>query len=184
MVRDTLDNADVERAGSERQAVVDACVSEVLSGTPVAYLPYAIFRQVPWSDEHSLTSLARFTPEGILHELGGKLQHAIVFAARAHAVFDVSSAAGMFRTTDAFRSQRAARLILPEVLATTRHFDVENRPATELLNSAINAIAESFSDAFDAAEEISDKPLVVESDTRLRRDSGCRHLSWLGARDA
>jgi hypothetical protein len=92
-------------------------VSEVLCGTPIAYLPNAIFQQVPRSDEKTLTSLARFTPRGILQELGGKLQHALVFAARAHAVFDVSSADTMTRTTDAFRSLRAARLILPEVLA-------------------------------------------------------------------
>ena len=166
MVRDTLNSADIEKAGSERQAVVDACVSEVLSGTPIAYLPYAIFQQVPWSDEKTLTSLARFTPQGILQELGGKLQHALVFAARAHAVFDVSSADTMTRTTDVFRSQRAARLILPEVLATARHFDVENKRTTDLLNSAVNAIAESFSEALDGAEEISDQPLVIESDSR------------------
>jgi hypothetical protein len=166
MVRDTLDSADIEKAGSERKAVADACVSEVLSGTPVAYLPHAIFQQLPWSDEKSLTSLARFTPEGIRRELGPKLQHALVFAARAHAVFDVSSADAMTRTTDAFRSQRAARLILPEVLATMRYFDVENQGATDLLNSAVNAIAESFSEAFDGAEEISDQPLVIESDSR------------------
>lgn len=166
MVRDTLDNADIETAGSERLAVVNACVSEVLSGTPIAYLPYAIFQQVPWSDEKSLTSLERFTPKGILNELGGKLQHALVFAARAHAVFDVSSADAMTRTTDAFRSQRAARLILPEVLATARHFDIENKRATDLLNSAINAIAESFSEALDGAEGLSDQPLVIESDSR------------------
>lgn len=166
MVRDTLNSADIEKAGSERQAIVDACVSEVLSGTPIAYLPSAIFQQVPWSDEKTLTSLARFTPQGILEELGGKLQHALIFAARAHAVFDVSSADSMTRTTDAFRSQRAARLILPEVLATARHFDVENKRTTDLLNSAVNAIAESFSEALDGAEEISDQPLVIESDSR------------------
>jgi hypothetical protein len=85
---------------------------------------------------------------------------------RAHAVFDVSSADAMTRTTDAFRSLRAARLILPEVLATVRYLDVENKPTTDLLNSAVNAIAESFSDALEDAEEISDQPLVIESDSR------------------
>jgi hypothetical protein len=166
MVRNTLNSADIEKAGSERRAVVDACVSEVLSGTPIAYLPNALFQQVPWADEKALTSLARFTPEAILEELGGKLQHALVFAARAHAVFDVSSAGAMTRTTDALRSLRAARLILPEVLATARHFDVENKPTTDLLNSAVNAIAESFSEALEGAEEISDQPLVIECDSR------------------
>jgi hypothetical protein len=166
MVRDTLDSADIEKAGSERKAVVDACVSEVISGTPIAYLPHALFQQVAWVDEKSLTSLARFTPENILNQIGPTLQHALIFAARAHAVFDVSSADAMNRTSDAFRSQRAARLILPEVLATTRYFDVENRRTTDLLNSAVNAIAESFSDALDGAEEIAEQPLVIESDSR------------------
>jgi hypothetical protein len=166
MVRETLDSVDIEKAGSEQKAVVDACVYEVLSGTPIAYLPNAIFQQVPWSDETTLTSLARFTPKGILDELGGKLQHALIFAARAHAVFDVSSAGAMKRTTDAFRSLRAARLILPEVLATARHFDNENKRTTDLLNSAVNEIAASFSEAFEGAEEISDQPLVIESDSR------------------
>jgi hypothetical protein len=166
MVRDTLDSADIEKAGSEQKAVVDACVCEVLSGTPIAYLPYAIFQQVPWSDETTLTSLARFTPQGILQELDGQLQHALIFAARAHAVFDVASADMMTRTTDAFRSQRAARLILPEVLATARHFDNENKRTTDLLNSAVNEIAACFSEALEGAEEISDQPLVIESDSR------------------
>lgn len=166
MVRETLDSVDIEKAGGERQAVVNACVSEVLCGTPIAYLPYAIFHQVPWSDEKSLTSLERFTPEAILDELGGKLQHALIFAARAHAIFDVSSADNMTRTTDAFRSQRAARLILPEVLATARHFDIENKRTTDLLNSAVNAIADSFAEAFEGVSGISDQPLVIESDSR------------------
>jgi hypothetical protein len=166
LVRDTLNDLDVEKAGGETNAIVNACVSEVLSGTPIAYLPQAIHRAVPWVDERTLTTLERFTPEEILKQLGGKLQHAMIFAARAHAVFDVAAMDSQSRTTDAFRSQRAARLILPEVLATARHFDIENKKTAELLNSAVNAIAESLTDALDGLESISDKPLVIETDSR------------------
>jgi hypothetical protein len=43
---------------------------------------------------------------------------------------------------------------------------VENKRTTDLLNSAVNAIADAFSEARDGAEEISDQPLVIESDSR------------------
>jgi len=169
MVRDTLHDLDIEKAGGENKAIVNACISEVLSGTPIAYLPQAIHRAVPWVDEKTLTTLEKFTPDGILEEFGGQLQHAMIFAARAHAVFDVAALDSHSRTTDAFRSQRAARLILPEVLATVRRFDVENQRTTELLNSAVTAIADSFAEALDGIEGISgisDEPLVIETDSR------------------
>ena len=166
LVRDTLREADISKAGSETKAIVDACVCEVLAGTPIAYLPEAIHRAVPWGDERALTTLQRFTPEGLLDELGGELQHAMVFAARAHAIFDVPSLESRTRTADAFHSPRAARLILPEVLATARHFDVENQKAVGLLNSAVDTIATSVETLFEQGESISDEPLVMETDSR------------------
>ncbi|NDB70659.1 MAG: hypothetical protein EB015_22160 [Methylocystaceae bacterium] len=166
LVRDTLQGVDIEKAGSESKAIVDACVSEVLSGTPIAYLPESIHRSVLWADQKSVTTLERFTPTEILNALGGELQHAIIFAARAHAVFDVPSLDSASRTTDAFRSPRAARLVLPEVLATIRHFDIENKKTVDLLNSAVDTIAKAVDEAFDGIGSISDDPLVIETDSR------------------
>lgn len=166
LVRDTLQDVDIEKAGSEKKAIVNACVSEVLSGTPIAYLPQALHRAVPWVDEKTLTTLQRFTPSGMLEAFGGELQHAIIFAARAHAVFDVSALDKASRTSDAFRSQRAARLVLPEVLATARHFDIENPKSVGLLNTAVDAIAKAMEETFDGIDSISDSPLVIETDSR------------------
>ena len=69
-------------------------------------------------------------------------------------------------TRDAFRSPRAARLVFPEVLATVRHFDVENRHTVDLLNSAVDAIAGAMEEAFEELCPISDEPLVIETDSR------------------
>jgi hypothetical protein len=166
LVRDTLRVADVEKAGSETKAIVEACVFEVLSGTPIAYLPQSLYRSVPWSNETALTTLDRFTPAGMLEALGGKPQHAIIFAARAHAVFDVSALDAAARTSDAFRSPRAARLVLPQVLAISRHFDTENQKTVDLLNKAVDVIADSMEEAFDSTDSIADTPLVMETDSR------------------
>jgi hypothetical protein len=166
MVRDSLQRVDVETAGSETKAVVNACVSEVLSGIPIAYLPYAIFSQIPWVGQQKLTTLARFTPTALQGALGHELQHALIFAARAHAVFDVPALDTASHTRDAFRSPRAARVVLPEVLATVRHFDTENKHTADLLNGAVDAIAGAMEEAFEELHPISDAPLVVETDSR------------------
>lgn len=166
LVRDTLQDIDIEKAGSETKAIVNACVSEVLSGTPMAYLPDALNRTISWVDERPLTTLERFTPSGMFETLGGELQHAVIFAARAHAVFDVPALDTSSRTSDVFRSPRTARLILPEVLATVRHFDVENRKSVKLLNTAVDTIAKAMEDTFCGSARISDEPLVIETDSR------------------
>jgi hypothetical protein len=57
-------------------------------------------------------------------------------------------------------------LILPEVLATIRHFDTENQKTVDLLNSAIDGIASAMQESFDGIEDIADKPLVIETDSR------------------
>lgn len=183
LVRETLQDIDIEKAGNESKAIVDACVSEVISGTPIAYLPQAIYRAVPWVDEKLVTTLERFTPAGILDALGGKLQHALIFAARAHAVFDVPSLDSAVRTTDAFLSPRAARVVLPEVLATLRSFDVENKNTADLLNSAVDAIAGAMEQAFEGADQISDEPLVIETDSRGHDELQAADIAAGWARD-
>jgi len=166
LVRDRIQDLDIEKAGSEAKAIVEACVSEVLSGTPIAYLPESLHRAIPWAHQEALTTLERFTPADILSALGGAPQHAVIFAARAHAVFDVPALDADSRTTDAFRSPRAARLILPEVLATARHFDIENPNTVTLLNAAVDRIADAMAEAFDDLGSIAEQPLVIETDSR------------------
>jgi hypothetical protein len=136
LAKDTLVKADIERSGSEIRAILDACTSEVLAGTPIAYLPSELHRALNW-ETTEITSLDRFQPERLAAALGGSLRHAVIFAARAHAIFDVSLLDTATRTSDALRSPRLARVILPELLSTARIFDTEHPVSVAMLNVRI-----------------------------------------------
>ncbi len=165
LVRDTLDKVEIEKAGDETKAVVDACTSEVLAGTPIAYLPAELHKAVPWVS-HQITSLEKFSPKEIADALGGGLKHAVIFAARAHAIFDVARLDESKSTTDALRSPRLARVILPEILSTARYFDIENPATVKLLNKAVDIIASAITGAFPGLGDIADQPLVIETDSK------------------
>lgn len=165
LAKETLGKDDIERAGTEERAIVEACALEVLSGTPFAYLPLDLHRTIPWVAQE-ITSLEKFTPSDISESLGGSLRHAVIFAARAHAIFDVGALDAAKRTTDALRSPRLARVILPEILATSRYFDTEFPLSVKVLNQAVDLIAEAVEEAFPEFGDVSDDPLVIETDSR------------------
>jgi hypothetical protein len=164
LARETLLKADVEKAGSEIRAIVDACTSEVLAGTPIAYLPEELHRVLDW-ETTAITSLDRFKPDQLAAALGGSLKHAVVFAARAHAIFDVGLLDSARRTSDALKSPRA-RVVLPELLSTARFFDTEHPVSVDMLNEAVDVIASAMEDVFPDFDRKSDKPLVIETDSR------------------
>jgi hypothetical protein len=89
LAKETLLKEDVERAGTREKAIIDACAVEILAGTPLAYLPMELHKAVPWV-ESEITSLEPFKPTDLADALGRNLKHAVIFAARAHAIFDVS----------------------------------------------------------------------------------------------
>jgi hypothetical protein len=165
LAKETLLKEDVERAGTKEKAIIDACAIEVLAGTPLAYLPMELHKAVPLV-ESEITSLDAFTPTYLADALGRSLKHAVIFAARAHAIFDVRLLDMAKRTSDALRSPRLARIILPEVLSTTRYFDSEFPLSVELLNHAVDVISSTIEDTFPEFEEVSGKPLVIETDSR------------------
>jgi hypothetical protein len=165
LAKDTLVKADIEKAGSEVRAIVDACTSEVLAGTPIAYLPSELYRALNWQTTE-ITSLDRFQPDKLAAALGGSLKHAVIFAARAHAIFDVGLLDSAKRTSDALRSPRLARVILPELLSTARIFDTEYPVSVDMLNDAVNLIASAVEEVYPDFDRTSDKPLVIETDSR------------------
>jgi hypothetical protein len=121
LVRDTLDKADVERAGNLERAVKEGCAAEIVAGTPVTFLPAELAKALPMSMT-KIVSLETFTPDSIRKRIGKDLNNAMLFAARAHATFDVPAldTGGAASTRDAFRSRRLAKVVLPEVLSTAR----------------------------------------------------------------
>jgi hypothetical protein len=153
------------------EAVTRETAIAFVSGTPIAHLPYDLDRAIPWSRYEPVTSLERFTPERILLQLAGASQKSVVsksmvFAARAHAIFDVAvKDASAASTRDLFRSP-LSKVLLAELLATQRFFDSEQPATVELLNSAAEEIASNLRATMPLIGDISDEPLVQEVDSR------------------
>jgi hypothetical protein len=153
------------------------CAAALVSGTPIAHLPNQLATVSNWRRRATLDEFApeevrssassrfgrEFAPESIQEKIGDGLKAAQVFAARAHATFDVASLDETARSTsDAFRSP-LAHVILRELLSTQRVFDNEDPKSTALLNRASEAIAERLRSEL---PNLSDQPLVREHDSR------------------
>jgi hypothetical protein len=142
--------------------IIDGCASALVQGTPVAYLPTDLAKVINcWPVPNA--SFEDFTPEAIRNKIGRGLRDARVFAARAHATFDLPSH-GAASTTDIFRSP-ATRLVVAELLATTRCFDNEHAGSTELLNEASDAIAGALEGVLATPGMVRSEPLVKEYDS-------------------
>jgi hypothetical protein len=165
LVLDALRQDDIERAGTRERAIIEGCATEVIATTPVTYLPENLSRQLGWPLTQ-ITSLATFAPAEILNRLGGGLDKALVFAARAHAVFDVPRLEGAASTQAALTSPSLARVVLPEVLNTARAFDAEHPASAALLNEASEQIASAMTAHLPLLGSLAPQPLVREVDSK------------------
>lgn len=165
VIMDTLSQEEIERAGGHEKALIEAVATELVSTTPIAYLPNELVRAIPWSPKE-LTNLDAFTPEGLRKALGGGLKQAVIFTARAHATFDVGAMDGAVHVLEAFRSPRVARIVLPEVLSTARVFDSESPASVRVLNDAVDQIAATLEERLPTIGEFSSEPLIREADSR------------------
>jgi hypothetical protein len=118
----------------------------MLSRSPLAFLPSRLMQALPDIRFTRIADLAQFTPEDIRRRIGGGLRQAAVFAARAHAIFDVDSLRNdreATSTRDAFVSPYA-QLVLAEILSSPRFFDEESPRTVSALNDASDAIARAL----------------------------------------
>lgn len=74
--------------------LTESCATALIEGTPIAYLPQSLARAVPWSIYDPVATLDDFSPQTIRNAIGSGLRKAQIFAARAHAAFDLRSTAG------------------------------------------------------------------------------------------
>ncbi len=119
---------------------------------PLAFLPDALAKALPTAPKQ-LGTLYDFAPEAIRARIGPRLKHAVVLAARAHAVFDVDSLRddSSTRTTqDAFTSPFAP-IVLAQVLASPRTFDDEAPQTLKILNEASDVIAAALGPAIETS---------------------------------
>lgn len=150
----------------------DLMYRSTIARSPVAFLPDALTKALPNAPTH-LGTLNDFTPEKIRERIGPGLRQAAILAARAHAVFDVDGRRRdrATRTTqDAFTSPLAP-LVLTQVLASQRTFDVEAPKTLDVLNEASDAIAAALG------------ATIKTSSERLVRECSSVELDQLQAAD-
>jgi hypothetical protein len=80
----------------------------------------------------------RYTAASVYERIGHKFNDAAVFAARAHAAFDVDDLDGAASTNDLFFGPRKMRF-LEQVNKTQRVFDVEHPKSAEMLNEMLSS---------------------------------------------
>lgn len=149
----------------ETPQLFDRTATAMIAGTPIAYLPLELAQAVPWARYDLVADIERFTPETIRKAIGGGLREARIFAARAHAIFDLATDSDSVRTDEVFKSP-LARVMLAELIATSRAFDVEAPKTLGVLNEAAEQIAESMRSRLPGEMIGLDGPLVREVDSR------------------
>ncbi len=146
----------------DRRTLVDACATALVRDTPVAYLPNRLSEALNLYPLSLYVDFEKFAPDQIKKQIGGKLRDAKIFAARAHATFDVPEASMPNRSgIDKFRSP-GAMLVLRELLATQRGFDEEHPRSVAVLNEAAETIAKAMGEKLQFQGEVLVQPLVQE----------------------
>lgn len=163
--------------------VTDLCASAIVANTPIAYLPENLARAVPWGAYDPIANLEAYTPSKIRSRIGRGLRQAQVFAARAHAMFDLATASQVVTTDSIFRSPLAP-VMLAELVSTVRTYDQENPTTVAVLNSAANEIALRVEGRFPDWGGGPEGPLVREVSSRTLDELQAADIAAGWARDA
>jgi hypothetical protein len=150
----------------DQRDLISDCAIQLIRGTPVAYLPNQLSEMLGLYPQDLYLSFDKFSPWQIKQRLGGKLRDAKIFAARAHAIFDVEALTSQrYSTGDVFKSPRTS-VVFRELLSTQRGFDIEHLKSVSVLNDAAETIASALGDVLTLPEKLIDNPLVKEYDSR------------------
>ncbi len=156
----------IPEEGFGEQAILSTCATALIANTPVAYLPHELSKAVRWARYDPIVSLDEFTPDEIQKQIGGGLRQAKIFAARAHAVFDLEGLKSFTATTRDIYSSPLSRVLFAELLSTERAFDTESPATIMVLNNAADAIATAIGSGLPIQGQYSEKPVVREVDSR------------------
>lgn len=167
----------------EERIVTEGCASAIVANTPIAYLPLELAKAVPWGAYDLLGNVERFTPQKIRSRIGGGLRQAQVFAARAHAVFDLTKSGEALASTDDVFTSPLAPVMFAELLATSRAFDEESPATLPVLNEAANEIGRALEAGFPDWGEAGDEPLVREVISRAIDEIQAADIAAGWARD-
>lgn len=163
---DLLSQGAEEGIDFDQQALIGQCATALIAETPVAYLPNSLSQTLGLYPPSLYSAFDKFSPESIKNRIGGNLKDAKVFAARAHATFDLSSqSTSKGRMTERFRKP-GSLLVFLELLATQRGFDEEHPKSAQVLNEASETIASALEEALMLPGGITNEPLVREFNSR------------------
>lgn len=155
-----------EQDGLTDDWLAASCALTLIHRTPVAYLPWRLADAIHWSAVYEFGTLNDYMPEIILKKVGGDLRHAKIFAARAHAMFDLQNLDLQTSSTrDVFKSP-LSRLLLTELLATARSFDVEDPKTIDILNQVGDHLGRIILPRGDSLNNSPAWPLVSEKNSR------------------
>lgn len=149
-----------------QERIADTCATALIAGTPIAYLPLELAKAVPWGIYDPIARLEDFMPQSILRAIGGGLRQAQIFAARAHATFDLAGYDSTVASTNELFRSPLSRVMLAEILSTRRVFDDESPKTVAVLNRMSEEIADSLVDGFVSPDSIANEPLVREVSSR------------------
>jgi hypothetical protein len=167
----------------DERVITDACATAIVATTPIAYLPQNLMRAVPWGAYDVIGNLEAYTPQQIRARIGGGLRQAQVFAARAHAVFDLTSGDKIVATDGVFRSPLAP-VMLAELVSTMRAYDEESPATLSVLNDAANEIATAVEYRFPDWSGKGEMPLIREVSSRAIDELQAADIAAGWARDA
>lgn len=163
--------------------LTDKCATAIVAMTPIAYLPQNLSRAVPWGTYELVTNLSSFTPEDIRAKIGGGLKQAQIFAARAHAAFDLRTSWSSISSTDEIFRSPLAPVMLAELVATVRSYDEESPATLPVLNDAANHIAFALEQAYPGWVEAAETPLIREVSSKAIDEIQAADIAAGWARD-
>jgi hypothetical protein len=146
--------------------VIDQCATALVAGTPITHLTSILVEEISWSYFAPVIELRSFAPAKIRKKLGGGLKDAVVFAARAHAMFDLEKVDATIGSTRDVLVSPLKKVLLLELLTTSRVFDSEHPSSIDVLNDAADAIASSMLDVLPIWPSHADTALIREVDSQ------------------
>jgi hypothetical protein len=167
----------------DERVVIDACATQIVATTPIAYLPENLARAVPWAAYDPIGNLEAYTPQQIRSRIGGSLRQAQVFAARAHAVFDLATT-GTVATTDGGISVGARSCDVGRAGFNGPNIRPGEPTTVGVLNEAANEIALAVQRRFPEWSGAGPLPLVREISSGALDELQAADIAAGWARDA
>jgi len=167
----------------DKKIIINQCSIALVEMTPISYLPLRLYKTIPWNWILDLSSLDEYLPEDLTKEIGGKLRDAKVFAARAHATFDLINLDESVKKTSDIINSPLKLTLLAELASTIRIFDIEHEKSIGILNRAVQLISRNIEILLPEEIRSLDTKIIQEADSRTIDEIQASDIAAGWARD-